>query len=182
MSGEIESVIGDPAACCRPPERRARSAASPADSAGAVGAARDSRWRVPQTGCGKCESSAKRGITCQCRCGVRLPSDARFILTGASRARSARLDRESDVHQVVAVGASRSVISRTCAFQITLQNPSERLVREHHPATRVAPEPAAAVPLAEHASRCHRIRPAPPRRRPFERRRDTCRRDPGFIA
>lgn len=47
-----------------------------------------SRCGVAQTGAGKWRSSAKRGITCQCRCGTTLPRLARLILSGRSTSRS----------------------------------------------------------------------------------------------
>src|SRR5205814_313623 len=46
------------------------------------------RLRAAHTGAGKCAPSSKRGMTCQCRCGTWLPSDARFILRGCHSSRS----------------------------------------------------------------------------------------------
>ena len=53
----------------------------------------------PRSASGKCASSTKRAITCQCTCGTTLPRLARFTLSGLYSRRSADFAGEDHLHQ-----------------------------------------------------------------------------------
>ena len=81
------------------------------------------RCAVAQIGAGKWLSSRQRGITCQCRCGTRLPRLARLILSGCMILRSARSVANTTSMKWRASPSASWLISATCRFQTTRQTP-----------------------------------------------------------
>jgi hypothetical protein len=82
-------------------------------------------WRCggPHTGVGKCASSRKRGITCQCTCGVMFPRLATFILSGDIASRTASSTANTTPISRARSAGARSVSSRAWRPRITRQNP-----------------------------------------------------------
>ena len=101
---------------CGPQAVACARAASTAASGSARGAA--SRCAAAQIGAGKWLSSSKRAMTCQCRCGTTLPSDARLTLVGASKDLRTRSICVTASMQACRSVSDRSLNSATWVFQI----------------------------------------------------------------